>query len=280
MATSLVVHGHFYQPPRENPWTGQVERERSAQPYHDWNQRVHSECYRPNAFARVLDNYGRVERMVNNYFHINFNFGPTLLNWMVDYDVATYRRILEADRLSRERYGGHGNAIAQAYNHCILPLCTPEDRLTQVLWGLADFQIRFDRPAEALWLPETACTDAVLGNLIDAGMRYVILAPSQAERVRPLEGGEWSDVSDGSVDTSQPYACLHRDGSGRSIAVFFYHGGLARGIAFDGALYSSQTLMDRIVQARGGAGALINVATDGESYGHHSHFGDRTLAYA
>ncbi len=278
MSSEFVVHGHFYQPPRENPWTGLLEQEPSAQPFHDWNQRVHSECYRPNAFARVLDGYGRVERIVNNYGHINFNFGPTQLNWLVPHDPETYRRILEADRLSSQRHGGHGNAIAQGYNHAILPLCNPRDQLTQVLWGLADFRSRFDRSAESLWLPETACNDAVLGTLIDAGLSYVILSPQQAHRVR-TPGEEWLDVSSGNVDTSQGYRYLHQDGSGRSIAVFFYNGPLARGIAFEGSLYASQTLLERAAQAKG-PGPLIFVATDGESYGHHAHFGDRTLAYA
>jgi hypothetical protein len=257
-----------------------VEREPSARPFHDWNERIQEECYRPNGFARILDGFGRVERIVNNYGAINFNFGPTLLNWMVEHDPAAYQRILEADRLSQGRFGGHGNAIAQGYNHAILPLCNERDRLTQIRWGLADFHNRFGRMAESLWLPETACNDAVLGSLIDAGLKYLILSPYQAERVRPIGAQEWHSVADGNVDPTRPYACFHKDGSGRSIALFFYNGPISRAIAFEGALYSSQVLMDRFLKSVGEAGGLVSVATDGETYGHHSHFGDRTLAYA
>ncbi len=280
MPTHLVVHGHFYQPPRENPWTGMVERELSAQPFHDWNERIQAECYRPNGFARIVDGFGRVERIVNNYAAINFNFGPTLLNWMVEHDPTTYRRVLEADRLGQSRFGGHGNAIAQGYNHSILPLCNERDRVTQIRWGLADFHSRFGRMAESIWLPETACTDAVLGSLIDAELKYVILSPYQAERVRPIGAKEWQSVADGNVDVGRAYSYFHRDGSGRAIALFFYNGPLSRSIAFEGALYSSQVLLDRFAKDAGEGGRLIHIATDGETYGHHSHFGDRTLAYA
>jgi alpha-amylase/alpha-mannosidase (GH57 family) len=288
MPTSIVIHGHFYQPPRENPWTGAVEREPSAHPFRDWNERIHKECYRANAFARVFDAHGRVERIVDNYRHISFNFGPTLLAWMEPRHAPTYARVIEADRESARRRGGHGNAIAQGYNHAILPLCNERDRRTQVRWGIADFKHRFGRDPESLWLPETACNDATLETLIEEGLKFVILAPSQAERVRPLgpRGARapgqapWKDVSDGSVDPGVAYRFFHRDGSGRSIAIFFYDGPIARAIAFEGALSSSQVLMDRLERAQGGDGRLIHVATDGESYGHHFTFGDRALAYA
>ncbi|HUY17582.1 MAG TPA: DUF3536 domain-containing protein [Candidatus Binataceae bacterium] len=276
----LVVHCHFYQPPRENPWTGALDPEESARPFHDWNERIYSECYRPNGFARVFDGHGNIERIVNNYAWISFNFGPTLMGWIERMHPQTYARIVAADRASLRAHHGHGNAIAQAYNHAILPLCNERDRRTQINWGIADFRHRFDRQPEAMWLPETACNDVTLGALIDAGMRYVILAPNQAERVRPLAGGEWVSVADGSVDPRRPYRYLHRDGSGRSLAIFFYDGAVARAIAFEGALFSSQTLVDRLQQAGDAAGGLVHVATDGESYGHHSHFGDRSLAYA
>src|SRR5262245_29856483 len=280
MPTHLVIHGHFYQPPRENPWTGMVEREPSAQPFHDWNERILAECYRPNAWARIVDGFGRVERIVNNYAAINFNFGPTLFNWMVEHAPAAYQRVLEADRLSQARFGGHGNAIAQGYNHAILPLCNERDRVTQIRWGLADFHSRFGRMAESLWLPETACNNNVLGSLIDAGLKYVILSPYQVERVRPLGSHDWKSVADGNVDTGRAYQYFHRDGSGRTIAIFFYDGPLSRSIAFEGALHSSQVLLDRIGQNVGEGNRLISVATDGETYGHHTHFGDRTLAYS
>lgn len=247
--TALIIHGHFYQPPRENPWTGEVETEPSAAPYHDWNERIHAECYAPN---------------VINYPNISFNFGPTLLSWLESHHGDTYQKILEADRISAARRGAHGNAIAQAYGHAILPLCNERDRLTQVVWGLADFRFRFNREAEALWLPETAANDDVLALLIEQGLRYVILSPDQAK---------------GAVNPSQPYVFRHPDGSERSLAIFFYNGPLARAIAFEKALSSSRGLVDQFIRAAA-LGNLVNVATDGETYGHHFKFGDLCLAHA
>src|SRR5262252_9938371 len=177
LMNELVIHGHFYQPPRENPWTGTIDREPKVFPFHDWNERIHHECYRSNAFARIFDGYARIERIVNNFDGISFNFGPTLLSWLEHYDPPAYRRILEADRASSLARGGHGNAIAQAYNHTILPLASARDRVTQVRWGMADFRRRFGREPEALWMPETACNDATLGTLIDEGLKYAILSP-------------------------------------------------------------------------------------------------------
>ena len=278
--TAFVIHGHFYQPPRENPWTGAIDREPGAHPFHDWNERIHRECYRPNGFARILDEYGRIECILNNYEHISFNFGPTLISWIEQHDPIAYRRILDADRNSARRNGGHGNAIAQAFGHAILPLCNERDRKTQIRWGLADFRARFGRAAEALWLPETACDDATLCDLCDAGLRFAILSPHQAERVRPAGTTAWKSVADGSIDPGVPYRWLHRDGSGRSLALFFYDGPIARGVAFEGALASSQALAARLARATGGPGRLVHVATDGESYGHHFHFGDLSLAHA
>ena len=247
--TALIIHGHFYQPPRENPWTGEVEPEPSAAPYHDWNERIHAECYAAN---------------VNNYKNISFNFGPTLLSWLEPHHPDTYLRILSADKESAAQRRGHGNAIAQAYGHAILPLCNERDRLTQVLWGLADFRYRFGREAEALWLPETAANDDVLALLIEQGMRYVILSPNQAKSM---------------VDSTKPYFFRHPNGSGRSLAVFFYNRSLAQAIAFGNALTSSRGLVERFVEvARWGD--LVNVATDGETYGHHFKFGDLCLAHA
>ena len=248
--TGLIIHGHFYQPPRENPWTDEIESQPSAAPFHDWNERVHAECYAPN---------------IVNYPHISFNFGPTLLSWLESHHRDTYQKILEADKASAAKRGGHGNAIAQAYGHAILPLCNERDRLTQVVWGLADFRFRFGREAEALWLPETAANDDVLSLLIDQGMRYVILSPDQAK---------------GKVDTSKPYLFRHRDGSARSLAIFFYNGPLARAIAFEKALTSSRELVDRFIRAAQAAPSLVNVATDGETYGHHFKFGDLCLTHA
>lgn len=280
MTTALVIHGHFYQPPRENPWTDIVDREHGAEPFHDWNERITSECYRPNAHARITDSYGRVERIVNNYAGLSFNFGPTLLSWLERSSPDTYARIVEADRESVLRRGGHGNAIAQGYNHAILPLCNERDRRTQVRWGLTDFRIRFRREAESLWLPETACDDATLDALVEEGLRYVILSPFQAARVRALGADGWRDVSHGDVDTTVAYRYFHTDGGGRSLAVFFYDGQIARGVAFEGLLASSRAFVGAFARAARHGAQLVHVATDGESYGHHFRWGDRCLAYA
>jgi alpha-amylase/alpha-mannosidase (GH57 family) len=276
---ALVIHGHFYQPPRENPWTGIVDREPSAAPLHDWNERIHQECYRPNGFARIHDDGGGVVDVVNNYERMSFNFGPTLLGWLERHHPRTYRRILDADRKSRARRGGHGNAIAQAYNHAILPLCNDRDLRTQVRWGLGEFRQRFGRPAEALWLPETAADDRTLNVLAAEGMRYALLAPSQAARVRDA-GGQWRDVAGGGIDPRRPYRWTSPDGSGRSLTLFFYDAGVARAIAFEGALHASHALLDRCSAAAGGAGSVVHAATDGESYGHHFKHGERCLAYS
>ncbi len=205
MPTELVIHGHFYQPPRENPWTGTIENEPGAHPFHNWNERVHQECYRANAFARIVETDGRLKRIVNNYDNISFNFGPTLLTWLEWADPDAYQRILEADRQSVARRGGHGNAIAQGYNHSILPLCNARDRQTQILWGLSDFRFRFARESEGFWLPETGCNHATLDALIDAGVKFTILSPYQASRVRELGSSKWNEVDDGgSVDPGVP----------------------------------------------------------------------------
>ena len=270
--TALIIHGHFYQPPRENPWTGEVEREVTAAPYHDWNERIHAECYAPNAAASI----GSV--VVNNYAHLSFNFGPTLLSWLEKHHPATYQNIIEADKESARERSGHGNAIAQAYGHAILPLCNDRDRVTQVAWGVADFRHRFGREPESMWLPETAVDDATLDVLIEHGLRYVILAPSQASRYRAVADQQWHDVADGSIDGSRAYSYFHRDGSRRSIALFFYDGSLARAIAFEKALTSSDLLVRMIKSASNGK-AMVNVATDGETYGHHFKFGDLCLAH-
>jgi alpha-amylase/alpha-mannosidase (GH57 family) len=287
---ALIIHGHFYQPPRENPWTGIVEAEPGAAPFHDWNERIHSECYQPNAFARINDPETGGERVVNNYGKISFNFGPTLLTWLERNHADTYARIIAADHESAMKHDGHGNAMAQAYGHAILPLCNQRDLRTQIRWGVADFHHRFGRRPEAMWLPETACNDVVMSALIDEGLRFVILAPHQAARVRsyrtPTDRGservahgvDWRTVNEHNIDTSIPYRYSHRDGSDRSIAVFFYEGPTSRAIAFENLLKSSRGLVDRLAQVA--QGNLVNVATDGETYGHHFKFGDICLAHA
>lgn len=285
MPTALIVHGHFYQPPRENPWSGVVDREPSAAPFRDWNERIQAECYRPNSVARIVDERGRLLRIVDNYAHLSFDFGPTLLSWMERAHPATYARILDADRSSVAVRGGHGNAMAHGHGHAILPLCSDRDLITQVRWGLADFRHRFGREAESMWCPETAVDERTMRVLADHGMKYVLLSPYQAARARVASDDPaqpWTDVSGGRIDPGVAYRWRASDGSGRSLAVFFYDGPIARGIAFEGLLGSSEALVARFMQAaRGGQeGRAVNVATDGESYGHHFKWGDRGLAYA
>ena len=289
---ALIIHGHFYQPPRENPWTGIVEEEPSAAPFHDWNERIYSECYQPNSSASILDPETSEKRVVNNYANISFNFGPTLASWLEQNHPDTYARIIAADRESALKRGGHGNAIAQAYGHAILPLCNERDRQTQIRWGIVDFRHRFGRDPEAMWLSETACNDRVLAGLIDEGLRFVILAPHQAARVRAcyrtptrrgsdrVDSADWLTVDENSIDTSIAYRYSHRDGSGRSIAVFFYDGPTSRATAFENLLRSSRELVERLVARNNGSGELVNIATDGETYGHHFKFGDICLAHA
>jgi alpha-amylase/alpha-mannosidase (GH57 family) len=276
---ALIIHGHFYQPPRENPWTGNIDAEPDAAPFHDWNERIHAECYAPNTAVRIQTANGSDE-LVNDYANISFDFGPTLLSWLERQHPATYSRIIAADAESLARFNGHGSAIAQAYNHAILPLCNERDRLTQIRWGLVDFRHRFGREAEAMWLPETACNDEVLDSLIDHGLRYVILAPQQAARIRQSGGmpESWEEKTKDTIDTSISYRRYHRDSSGKSLAVFFYDPEIAHAIAFEAALSSSAALAERIA-GRPGSGAMVNVATDGESYGHHHKFGDLGLAH-
>jgi alpha-amylase/alpha-mannosidase (GH57 family) len=276
---ALVIHGHFYQPPRENPWTAIVDREPSAAPFPHWNERIYDECYRRNAFARVVDDQGQVVRIINNYRGLSFNFGATLMSWLERQHPRTHARIVDADRRSVAARGGHGNAIAQGYNHAILPLCSERDLRTQIRWGVGDFRYRFGRQPESLWLPETACNDRVLGALVDEGLRFVLLAPGQAARIRKLGSGDWHDVSDGSIDPRRAYRWTHPDGTGRSIALFFYDGAISRAVAFEGVLASSYDLVGRFEGASQGAGSLVHIATDGESYGHHFRGGERCLAY-
>jgi alpha-amylase/alpha-mannosidase (GH57 family) len=284
MPIHLVMHGHFYQPPRENPWTGTIERQVSAAPFPDWNARIADECYLPNARSRVLDEQGRIQDIVNNYDRLSFNFGPTLLAWLAQAAPEGLAALVRADRESRARLG-HGNAIGQAYNHMILPLATRRDRWTQIRWGIRVFEHHFGRRPEALWLPETAVDPLSLEILIQAGMQYVILSPLQAARWRPLGSTTWETCAEAVLDTRRPYRWLCRDAVGRpqgdrGIDVCFYHAPLSRGISFQHYLRDAPLLADRIVEAAAGGGGdpLLLVATDGESYGHHERFGDMCLA--
>jgi alpha-amylase/alpha-mannosidase (GH57 family) len=281
MERYVCVHGHFYQPPRENPWLEAVELQDSARPYHDWNQRITAECYAANAASRILDPQGRIERLQNNYARMSFNFGPTLLSWMDQEAPGVSRAIVQADLDSRERFGGHGSALAQAYNHLIMPLANQRDRRTQVIWGLEDFRGRFGREPEGMWLPEAAVDADTLELLAEFGLRFTVLAPRQAARVRPLGGGEWEDVGGGRVDPTRAY--LARLPSGREIALFFYDGPISQAVAFEGLLESGEKLMERV---KGGFSdqrhwpQLMHLATDGETYGHHHRKGEMALAYA
>jgi len=278
----ICIHGHFYQPPRENPWLEAVEMQDSAFPYHDWSERITYECYAPNARARLLDGDGRIKRIVSNYSRMSFNFGPTVLSWMKEKTPDVHAAIVDADRKSRERFSGHGSAIAQVYNHMILPLANARDKHTQVAWGIRDFEARFGRKPEGMWLAETAADDESLEALAEQGIKYTILSPFQASRVRPLkENSEWQDVNGAHIDPSMPY--LVKLPSGRSIAAFFYDAPIAQAIAFERLLKSGESLAGRLAGAFSedrGHDQLINIATDGESYGHHFQNGDMALAYA
>ncbi|HXF09543.1 MAG TPA: DUF3536 domain-containing protein, partial [Desulfuromonadaceae bacterium] len=278
MGKFACIHGHFYQPPRENPWLEAVELQDSALPYHDWNERIAYECYAPNARSRLLDGEGRIRKIVNNYSRISFNFGPTLLSWLKDKMPDVHQAIVDADKKSRERFSGHGSALAQCFNHMIMPLANTRDKHTQVLWGIADFKSRFGRDPEGMWLPETAADNESLDVLAEHGIKFTVLSPYQASRIRPLSGGDWQDVNGARIDTTQPY--LVKLASGRSIAVFFYDALIAKAIAFEQLLLSGEELANRLIGAFGDRQGLVNVATDGESYGHHFRHGDMALAFA
>ncbi|QEH33443.1 Glycosyl hydrolase family 57 [Aquisphaera giovannonii] len=275
----ICIHGHFYQPPRENPWLGTVEIQDSAAPFHDWNERITRECYGPNTRARLVDGQGRIINLLNNYAWMSFNFGPTLLSWMAEAAPETLAGIVEADRLSQERRGGHGNALAQVYNHMILPLASPRDKVTQVRWGIADFRRRFGRDPEGMWLAETAADVPSLEALAEAGVRFTVLAPSQAKRWRRLGEKSWPEAS-GGIDPSRAY--LARLPSGRSITLFFYDGIISQQVAFERLLDHGERFLSRLYQGfddRRDHAQLMHIATDGESYGHHHPHGDMALAY-
>lgn len=280
MEKYICIHGHFYQPPRENPWLETVELQDSAYPYHDWNERITAECYAPNTSARLLGGDGRIERIVNNFARISFNVGPTLLSWMKAQAPDIHGAIIEGDRLSRERFSGHGSALAQNYNHMIMPLAHPRDQRTQVLWGIRDFESRFGRRPEGMWLAETAADDATLDALAAEGITFTVLSPYQAREVRPLKSRHWHDANHGRVDPHRAYRVNLP--SGRSIAVFFYDAYISKAVAFERLLDNGGRFAERLRHGFGGGGEaqLVNIATDGESYGHHHRHGEMALAYA
>lgn len=275
----VCIHGHWYQPPRENPFTGEVGVQPSAAPYADWNERITAECYAPNSRAEILGEDGSVVRRVNNYEWVSSDWGPTLLDWLEDHAPDTYDRIIASDAASMERFDGHGTAVAHTYNHTIMPLSNRRDKRTQILWGIADFRHRFGRDPEGMWLPETAVDLESLEFMADAGISYTVLSPYQVASV--LEDGEWVDVVGGTVDTRVPYTVQLF--GGKSITVFFYNGPLSQEIAFNGMLEDGAILAKRLVQALGEPNEearLAHVATDGETYGHHHRHGEMALARA
>jgi alpha-amylase/alpha-mannosidase (GH57 family) len=263
----VCVHGHFYQPPRENPWTGRVEREDSAAPFHDWNERINSECYAANAAA-------------GNFARMSFNFGPTLLCWLEREAAEVYASVLSADRESQSRFSGHGSAIAQGHSHVILPLANSRDKRTQVRWGIVDFQRRFGRQPEGLWLPETAVDSETLECLAEQGMRFTILAPRQLRAWRRIGEENWREVREGEADTRRPYRVTLP--SGRGISIFFYDGALSNAVAFGELALGGESLARRLESElpESALPQLLSVATDGETYGHHFQGGDRVLAEA
>jgi alpha-amylase/alpha-mannosidase (GH57 family) len=281
MGCFVCIHCHFYQPPRENAWLEAVESQDSASPYHDWNERIAAECYLPNGASRILDGTGRIRKIVNNYARISFNFGPTLLSWMAERDPQAYEQVLKADCESQRIFSGHGSAIAQAYNHLILPLANSRDKRTQIVWGIQDFQHRFRRDPEGMWLPETAVDLETLEILSSLGIKFTILAPYQASRVRMNKETEWINLAGQGIDSRRAYACNLP--SGRSIALFFYDLTISRAVAFEKLLFSGENLARRLTarfDPEGDSAQLIHVATDGETYGHHHSHGDMALAYA
>lgn len=281
MERYICIHGHFYQPPRENPWLEAIEVQDSAYPYHDWNERISAECYAPNGVARILDEKGKIARIANNYSRISFNFGPTLLAWLAARNVRVYQSILDADKESMERFSGHGSALAQAYNHMIMPLANRRDKVTQTAWGIQDFMARFGRKPEGMWLPETAVDTETLEVLAEQGMAFTILSPYQARRVRKLGDQDWRTVEGGQIDPTMAYVVQLP--SGRKMNLFFYDGPISRAVAFEKLLSKGEHYAHRLTGAFSSHRdhpQMVHIATDGESYGHHHFMGDMGLAYA
>jgi len=270
----VCIHGHFYQPPRENAWLEVVEKQDSASPYHDWNERINFECYAPNAAARILDKERYIRKIVNNYARISFNIGPTLMSWLELNDAETYQRILDADQLSQVKFEGYGTALAQVHSHLILPLANQQDIETQIIWGIKDFQHRFQRHPEGMWLSETAVHTATLEALADNGIKYTLLAPRQAKAIRKIGTEQWFS----GLDTRRPYLCNLP--SGNQIVLFFYDGGLSQAVAFEGLLNNGENFAQRLLNGfdDNDEPQLVHIATDGESYGHHHRYGEMALA--
>lgn len=277
----ICIHGHFYQPPRENPWLEAIEIQDSAYPYHDWNEKISAECYAPNAASRKMDDEDRILDIVNNYSGISFNFGPTLLSWIEKNSAETYQAILEADRGSMRHRSGHGNALAQGYNHIIMPLANRRDKQTQIAWGIRDFEFRFKRFPEGMWMPETAVDLETLEVLAEFGIKFTILAPRQASKVRRTGASRWEDVSGGRIDPARAY--LLRLRTGKTVTIFFYDGPISQAVAFEKLLRKGEDFARRLLSGLSDARnwpQILSIATDGETYGHHHRFGDMALASA
>jgi alpha-amylase/alpha-mannosidase (GH57 family) len=276
----ICIHGHFYQPPRENPWLEDVEVQDAAYPYHDWNEKITQECYRQNAASRILGPDKKIIDIVNNYSKISFDFGPTLLSWLQRHAPDVYGSVIEADKKSREAFSGHGAAIAQAYNHTIMSLANVQDKHTQVIWAVSDFEYRFGRKPEGMWLPETAVDMQTLEVLAEHEIKFTILAPHQARRIRQIGANQWTDVDKDKIDTTRAYLC--RLASGRTINLFFYHGPTAVDVADGRILQNGEVFAKRLVSILGQNNEhpqLAHIATDGETYGHHHRHTDMALAY-
>jgi alpha-amylase/alpha-mannosidase (GH57 family) len=282
----LVVHGHFYQPPRENPWLDIIEEQDSAAPYHDWNERIYDECYRPNAYSRLLDSKGMITGIHNNYLNMSYNFGPTLFTWLERCHPVTARKVIAADRESAARLDGHGNAVAQVFNHVIMPLASRRDKLTQIRWSKHFFRKRYGRDPEGMWLGETAINMETVLCLIEEKIGYVILSPNQAEAFRRIGDSEWIHADKQPIDTRRPYRIYPRTSSGEQLEghlnIFFFDEGLSKEISFNGLLQDSRALGNRIdgcYDRNNGGSQLVTIATDGETFGHHKPYGDMCLAY-
>lgn len=275
----ICIHGHFYQPPRENAWLEVIEVQDSAHPYHDWNERVSSECYAPNAASRILE-HGIIKDIINNYSRISFNFGPTLLSWMEVYDTETYEAILEADKQSIKAFSGHGSAMAQVYNHIIMPLANRRDKETQIIWGIRDFEHRFGRQPEGMWLSESAVDTESLELLAENNIKFTVLAPRQAKAYRKIGDDGWHELRDKGIDTRRPYR--YNLPSGKSIVLYFYDGDISQGVAFNGLLNDGQKFAQSLLSSfdqKSDEPQLVHIATDGETYGHHHKHGDMALAF-
>ncbi len=280
MSYFVCIHGHFYQPPRENPWLEEVELQNGAYPYHDWNEKITAECYAPNTASRILDNKRKIIDIVNNYSKISFNFGPTLLSWLERHAPEVYQTLIETDREGQKKYSGHGPAIAQVYNHMIMPLANSKDKRTQIIWGIRDFEHRFGRKPEGMWIPETAVDLETLEIMAEYDIKFTILAPHQARRVRKIGEEKWHNVAGGNINPKMPYIC-HLP-SGRMINIYFYDNSISLDIAFGDLLKNGENFAKKLLRNFSQAQKqpqIVHVATDGETYGHHLHFGDMALSY-